>query len=89
MEGGLVRGGHAFVLQHFVDFMFAELIIYFVRKIAGINKGLVADSLDGMGDIGFVAFAADENAPFVDVASDVVADSFFRTQLQKRLRGSC
>ena len=61
--------------------MFTELVVDFVRKIAGINKRLVADSLDGMGDIGFVTFAADENAPFVDVAGDVVADLLFRTKL--------
>ena len=41
--------------------------------------------LDGMGDVGFVAFAADENASFVDVAGDVVADFFFGTKLQEAL----
>src|SRR6266481_2370161 len=65
--------------------MFAEFVVDLVWVVAGINKGLVADPLDGMGDIGFVAFATDENAPFVDVAGDVVADLFFSTKLQKAL----
>jgi hypothetical protein len=61
--------------------MFTELVVDFVREVAGVNKGLVANSLDGMAEVGFVSFATDENAPFVDVASDVVADLFFRTKL--------
>src|SRR5688500_2160465 len=65
--------------------MLAELVVDFMREVAGIHKRLVADSLDRMGDVGLVSLAADENASILDVSGNIVADFFFWTKFQEAL----
>src|SRR5213592_2355152 len=84
-HGRLVRRCQFVILQHFVDFVFAKFVIDFVREVTGINKRLVADAFHGVTDIGFVSFTADENAPFVDLPGDIVADLFLRTKIEETL----
>src|SRR5262245_8058289 len=56
-----------------------------MRKVARVNPRFVADPLDRVRDIGFLAFATDKNAPGVDVACDVLAHFLLRAQIEKPL----
>jgi hypothetical protein len=76
-DGGFVGFGYIRILQHLVDLVLAEIVVDFVREVAGIHPGFVAQSFDRVRDVRFFAFAADEDAAGVDVAGDVVADFFF------------
>lgn len=86
-HGGLVGCRHFFVFQDLADLLFAELVVHLVREIGGVNKRTVAYSLDGMGNVRFAPFAADEDAAFVDVTNGIVADLFSRLKPEELLAG--
>ena len=52
-------------------------------KVGGINEGLVAHPLDGVGDVRLVAFTADEDAARLDVAHDIIAYPFLFLDLEE------
>ena len=78
----LVIVGEMLILDDLFDFMLAIFVIDLVRKVAGEHEGLVAHRFDQLMQPLFSALAADEDAPRLDMAANIVADLFARLELE-------